>query len=380
MNDAHPNISGFDDYEFRLGDEMRGRRAAMGKSLLDVERDLRIRPVWVNAIEKSDPKTFESSWLVAGHLKSYARYLDMDPEDAYRRFCAECGLDSAGNAQGVAEKSRARLMSFFGGRRKKRRPSPTLPWQKRHNRRNRLAIDAAVSAAALMMLAGGILYVGWTVYDEVQRAASLQENPAVLSNLANSPGTELANVPRFPAQSERQTAAGANSAAAIGLSDPDRIGFFAPGLQPEGVELPPAPESGTRSQTEVELALTDQEREQSADYPIDRVIIVPARPSWIRVTDSIGNTLFEKVLTGGEQYDVPELDLPPVLRAGNAGSLYFVVNGQVFGPAGEGQSVAKNVELAAESIMAEYERLVAIAVPQEIKASVSLAEASDQLE
>mgnify|MGYP007121940889 FL=1 len=32
----------FDDFELRLGDIMRGERATLGKSLLDVQRDLRI--------------------------------------------------------------------------------------------------------------------------------------------------------------------------------------------------------------------------------------------------------------------------------------------------------------------------------------------------
>nr|WP_322865522.1 hypothetical protein [Aquicoccus sp. G2-2]MEA1112771.1 hypothetical protein [Aquicoccus sp. G2-2] len=31
----------FDDYDLRLGDMMRGERATMGKSLLDVQRELR---------------------------------------------------------------------------------------------------------------------------------------------------------------------------------------------------------------------------------------------------------------------------------------------------------------------------------------------------
>ena len=38
---------GFDDFEMRLGDMMRGERATIGKSLLDVQRELRIRAcVW----------------------------------------------------------------------------------------------------------------------------------------------------------------------------------------------------------------------------------------------------------------------------------------------------------------------------------------------
>ena len=34
---------GFDAFELRLGDLMRGERATMGKSLLDVQRELKIK-------------------------------------------------------------------------------------------------------------------------------------------------------------------------------------------------------------------------------------------------------------------------------------------------------------------------------------------------
>ena len=34
---------GFDDFDFKLGDRMRGERATLGKSLLDVQRDLKIK-------------------------------------------------------------------------------------------------------------------------------------------------------------------------------------------------------------------------------------------------------------------------------------------------------------------------------------------------
>ena len=43
---------GFDDFELRLGDVMRGERATMGKSLLDVQRELKIKATYIAAIEK----------------------------------------------------------------------------------------------------------------------------------------------------------------------------------------------------------------------------------------------------------------------------------------------------------------------------------------
>ncbi|HCP80049.1 MAG TPA: DUF4115 domain-containing protein, partial [Octadecabacter sp.] len=43
--------AGFDAFELRLGDLMRGERATIGKSLLDVQRELKIKAAYIAAIE-----------------------------------------------------------------------------------------------------------------------------------------------------------------------------------------------------------------------------------------------------------------------------------------------------------------------------------------
>ena len=78
---------GFDDYELRLGDIMRGERATLAKSLLDVQRELKIKASYIAAIENCDVSAFETPGFVAGYVRSYARYLGMDPETTFRRFC-----------------------------------------------------------------------------------------------------------------------------------------------------------------------------------------------------------------------------------------------------------------------------------------------------
>ena len=71
---------GFDDYELRLGDMMRGERATMGKSLLDVQRELRIKASYIAAIENADPTVFDPPGFIAGYVRSYARYRSLDPD------------------------------------------------------------------------------------------------------------------------------------------------------------------------------------------------------------------------------------------------------------------------------------------------------------
>src|SRR6056297_3694951 len=83
---------GFDDFELRLGDMMRGERATMGKSLLDVQRELRIKASYIAAIENADPDAFDTPGFIAGYVRSYARYLNMDPDKTFETFCEESGF------------------------------------------------------------------------------------------------------------------------------------------------------------------------------------------------------------------------------------------------------------------------------------------------
>ncbi len=94
-NPSTPKVDkpkGFDDFEVRLGDVMRGERATLGRSLLDVQRELKIKATYIAAIENCDVSAFESQGFVAGYIRSYARYLGLDPEWAYEKFCAEAGF------------------------------------------------------------------------------------------------------------------------------------------------------------------------------------------------------------------------------------------------------------------------------------------------
>ena len=82
-------LKGFDDYQTSLGDIMRGERATLGKSLLDVQRELKIKANYIAAIENSDPAAFDTPGFIAGYVRSYGRYLGLDPEWAFKTFCDE---------------------------------------------------------------------------------------------------------------------------------------------------------------------------------------------------------------------------------------------------------------------------------------------------
>jgi len=88
------------------------------------------------------------------------------------------------------------------------------------------------------------------------------------------------------------------------------------------------------------------------DFP--ELSIYAERAAWVRVYEDGGAVLFEKILEQGETYIVPPTAATPMLRAGNAGSVYLVKNGEAFGPVGKGTSVAKRVSLVADVIQEAY--------------------------
>lgn len=88
-------LGGFDSFERKLGDELRGERATLGKSLLDVQRELRVKAAYISAIENCDVSVFPNSSFVAGYVRSYARYLGLDSEETFSRFCVEARFQSA---------------------------------------------------------------------------------------------------------------------------------------------------------------------------------------------------------------------------------------------------------------------------------------------
>jgi hypothetical protein len=109
------------------------------------------------------------------------------------------------------------------------------------------------------------------------------------------------------------------------------------------------------------------------------VALLAVQPSWVRVQSADGTVIFEKILDAGETFILPPADEPHRLRAGNAGALYFSVNGETYGPAGEGPSVVRDVALSVDALKdvyaladltqdTELARIVAVAQAQQAAA------------
>jgi hypothetical protein len=200
-------------------------------------------------------------------------------------------------------------------------------------------------------------YGGWSVLQEVQRVqlAPVDQAPSVVAEI-----DPLANV-QGAAPVVQADGLAANTA--LAASDPlDRL------YQPEALDAPVLTardgpigsinprNSGTQladgSTGAMQAAVNDVVQVVADAKPGVEVLAV--RASWVRVSAADGTVLFEKILDAGERYDVPPLQEAALLRTGNSGSIYFVVNGQTFGPAAPGAQVIKNVDLSVEALTATY--------------------------
>ena len=85
------------------------------------------------------------------------------------------------------------------------------------------------------------------------------------------------------------------------------------------------------------------------------VAVLVTENAWVQITGSDGTVIYENIMLPGEEFVLPQLEVPPKLRAGMSGYVYFSVNGELFGPVGSGTSVRKNVELSAANIVSNLQ-------------------------
>jgi cytoskeletal protein RodZ len=389
---------GFDDFEVRLGDVMRGERATLGRSLLDVQRELKIKATYIAAIENCDVSAFESQGFIAGYIRSYARYLGLDPEWAYAKFCAEAGFATAHGMATAASAPRPQrtIASAAMNRSSLKDPfaDPNATFIPRgESLLSRIEPGAVGSMIVLVALIGAIGYGGWSVLQEVQRVqlAPVDQAPVVVAEI-----DPLGNVSQ---EAPQIRSAPASTAVADAGEDPVLAGVqgYDRLYRPQALDVPvmvarDGPIAGIDARNGAGLggdaqaaiaaavgeALGPQDglvQVVEADAPAVELLAV--RPSWVRVQSADGTVLFEKVLDAGERYVVPQMEAPAVLRAGNSGSVYFAVNGQTFGPAAPGAQVVKNVALSPEALTASYQ-LADLTVDPDLAAIVALAEATPE--
>ncbi|APX11246.1 helix-turn-helix domain-containing protein [Tateyamaria omphalii] len=362
---------GFDDFELRLGDIMRGERATMGKSLLDVQRELRIKASYIAAIEACDPDAFDTPGFIAGYVRSYARYLDMDPDRAFNTFCAESGFAVAHgmSAEASVVKKAARedrLQKPHGADIFAAPATPFVPagdavW-------SHIEPRAIGSSLVLLALIGGIGFGGYSVLQEVQRVqvAPVDQTPVVLSDLDPLSSATPAQPEQGPSiETPRADALDrlyrpqaldvpvlVARDAPIATLDPREFGTFA---APEPVDS--VPSFGGSTITGIDRALAEAVAPtvpQVVEEAAPALTMVAVRPSWVRVRSADGTVIFEATMQAGDSWEAPLTEEPPTLRTGESGAIYFAMNDKFYGPVGQTGAVTSNLPLEIAGLKETY--------------------------
>ncbi|MGH8905246.1 MAG: RodZ domain-containing protein [Egibacteraceae bacterium] len=74
-----------------IGDTLRAARRQQGRTLADAAAETRVRELYLAALEEEEFSTLGGDVYVKGFLRSYARYLGVDPDPLLDRFRAEHG-------------------------------------------------------------------------------------------------------------------------------------------------------------------------------------------------------------------------------------------------------------------------------------------------
>ena len=350
-------LRGYDSYTVTLGDKLRGERATLGKTLDDIQKETRLRIEFLLGIENADITAFPAPSFIAGYVRSYASHLNLDPDECFNQFCKESGFIG--------------LQSEIDGKKRNKVIKPTklldepilnpqIQKKKINNGiLNNFSFSGLFSLTALLVLILGLGYGGVTVLNEVQKVnlSPINQSPSVQSISS----TSIDENSFFDDVESNNTNIASNSALeefyrptelVLPLMTPrdGPISAIDPTISGVYVE----DKNSVISESNQEDIIQVKKNPQVIEEDLPSVYVVAQKPAWVRIYEPNGNILFENILDTGQRYEVPQSAQTAMLRAGNSGSVYLMIDNNFYGPLGTATGVAKKVNLRAETILENY--------------------------
>ena len=361
---------GFDDFELKLGDTLRGERATLGKSLVEVQNELKIKAAYISAIENCDPLSFDTPGFVSGYVRSYARYLNLDPDEIFEKFCLESGFATvhgmSDKASTIKPNTNSALLpseTFIDGEELFNK-SPSAILDSSSKTFDKIEPGAIGSLAALIFVICGIGYGGLTLFNQMQtvKISPSDATPVVFTEISSELiGQEnIASLAIDQAANDRLDRLYRPQALNVPVltARDGPISTLDPSFSynfdmDQKINVPQITSDGS------EINLADKVLDNDIEEPSIQVVqdlppaiaVLVTENAWVQITASDGTVIYENIMLPGEEFILPQLEVPPQLRAGMSGYVYFSVNGELFGPVGSGTSVRKNVELSASNIV-----------------------------
>jgi cytoskeleton protein RodZ len=282
-----------------LGERFRAAREARGLTLSEVSERLHIRAVYLAAIEDEHWETIGAPVYVRGFLRSYARFLGIDPEEAVAEFTA---TQAAGRSSSRAS-AQAAPDTSVGGSVSSRLSAAPLEEVEEARERSRLGPLLWLSGAVAVILVALVVYNYLTFPAETAAVATPSPLPAMTAPASAAPtGSPVPGA--VAATGASATALPSATEVASPVPSPGPSG--SPGAQPlpSGSPLPPGAGSLT-------VQVTDR--------------------SWVRVVVD-GNVRMEGTFPAGTTRSFA--GRIALVWVGNAAGVQLAVNGRSLGPLG----------------------------------------------
>lgn len=306
-----------------VGNSLRLEREKRGQKLDAIADMLKIRRIYLQAIEDSDWPNLPELVYAQGFVRSYADYLGLDGAEKAAQFKKE----------------------FRGGPRVMELDMPK-PLE------DNQTPDWKIITTVIVGL--GVAYIGWSALHPSEKPDSIPPAPTAETETA-APAPDIAQPPPSTASSTAPAAPGTPAAtpasattAAPATSTPGATtaaatptaAANAPATQPTMAAQPSSSASGKPAQTGTAYGSTTP----------THVTITAAEDSWVQVHAADGQVVFSRVMRPGDYYRVPT-DAGLTLTTGNLAGLYFDVDGHGMAPSDAPGTVMRDLPLAPENLL-----------------------------
>ena len=358
----------YDSFDISLGELLRGERATLGKSCLDVQKDLKIKAQYIKSIEKCDIRSLENKSFIAGYVRTYAKYLGLDPDYVYDRFCKESGFISSDLNSFRPEKKR---------KKEKISASPInsnfLSLSKFSDNKFKISLTSNFIIKKLLPLCSLVLIFFGVSYWIMQIILDIQRLEIIPIDQEPYSSVELQNVnnelfaltsKNFFKQDlnfdniERKSLGNLystrdevfpvvqNRDSPISKIDPNSYGLF---LKTEKM-LNPITIKKDLVETNKDFIKIEEEKTLVLRPKVPILKLFASDRSWIRLKDQKGDIYFERNLKKGEELTIPNELFSGSLRAGNSTKVFFIIDDNIFGPLSNKGSVVKNFSIDPKNI------------------------------
>lgn len=331
------------EHAAELGDEFRQARREKGLEVTDVADELRIRRLYLKAIEEGRFGILPGTVYAIGFVRSYADFIGLDDQKTVERFRRIVGEEVESEPD----------LNF---------PIPSDE--------SRLPGRWTILGSILVLV---ILYGVWSL-TQPQTLPQIPTPPVNTGAENQSPSQqrngqnggqnsdEFDVIPEELPQIDDGNQTGSTNQALDGevvstTKDAEQLQNDLGADRNDGqnrdqqnaiIQTPdttPGNQTGQENQSIAnDSANTTTPQSRTKPRPVSRVTLVAVQDSWIEIRDNDGDRIVARTMEPGDQFDVPAMDNLRLLT-GNAGGVKVRIDGDEVGRLGRSAEVIRNLEL-----------------------------------